>query len=314
VRTVPIRSDRNPPLSPYGDGDRFGGAAAAGLGDVGEQAAAIDEGARQVVGIDDADQQAGAVEVALDQVLGRVRVGAAGLDQGAEVIGGAGEGAAAGRGEELGGQAVAVDVEDAARDRDDLVEAGQGPAVTEGVAGAVGGGKTSIEEWRQRLRFYETGLEGYTYLEEPKRSLFFARCRPAGGGCGGRPSSPPATRLRSGFGGPCEVQGRKRNCVCKLLFAFLFGKIVSVPGRHPPSSSLRGAVFDAAPKCCRHPRLSKRRLRPEQPALLPPHSGGNESNRVRERPNVCYETRLSGLRAGRVSCRPPRSRCRRRRW
>jgi arginine decarboxylase len=32
---------------------------------------------------------------------------------------------------------------------------------------AVRGGKISVEESRQLLRFYETGLEGYTYLEEP---------------------------------------------------------------------------------------------------------------------------------------------------
>jgi arginine decarboxylase len=32
---------------------------------------------------------------------------------------------------------------------------------------AVRAGKVSIEESRQLLRFYETGLEGYTYLEEP---------------------------------------------------------------------------------------------------------------------------------------------------
>ncbi len=32
---------------------------------------------------------------------------------------------------------------------------------------AVRGGKISIEESRQLLRFYESGLEGYTYLEEP---------------------------------------------------------------------------------------------------------------------------------------------------
>ena len=32
---------------------------------------------------------------------------------------------------------------------------------------AVRGGKISLEESRQLLRFYETGLEGYTYLEEP---------------------------------------------------------------------------------------------------------------------------------------------------
>jgi arginine decarboxylase len=28
-------------------------------------------------------------------------------------------------------------------------------------------GKISVEESRQLLRFYESGLEGYTYLEEP---------------------------------------------------------------------------------------------------------------------------------------------------
>ena len=28
-------------------------------------------------------------------------------------------------------------------------------------------GKISLTEWRQLLRFYEAGLEGYTYLEEP---------------------------------------------------------------------------------------------------------------------------------------------------
>jgi arginine decarboxylase len=32
---------------------------------------------------------------------------------------------------------------------------------------AVRGGKLSVEESRQLLKFYETGLEGYTYLEEP---------------------------------------------------------------------------------------------------------------------------------------------------
>jgi arginine decarboxylase len=32
---------------------------------------------------------------------------------------------------------------------------------------AVRGGKVSVEESRTLLRFYETGLEGYTYLEEP---------------------------------------------------------------------------------------------------------------------------------------------------
>jgi arginine decarboxylase len=32
---------------------------------------------------------------------------------------------------------------------------------------AVRGGKISVEESRQLLKFYETGLEGYTYLEEP---------------------------------------------------------------------------------------------------------------------------------------------------
>jgi len=32
---------------------------------------------------------------------------------------------------------------------------------------AVRGSKISIEESRQLLRFYESGLEGYTYLEEP---------------------------------------------------------------------------------------------------------------------------------------------------
>jgi arginine decarboxylase len=32
---------------------------------------------------------------------------------------------------------------------------------------AVRGGKLSLEESRQLLRFYESGLEGYTYLEEP---------------------------------------------------------------------------------------------------------------------------------------------------
>jgi len=32
---------------------------------------------------------------------------------------------------------------------------------------AVRAGKVSVEESRQLLRFYETGLEGYTYLEEP---------------------------------------------------------------------------------------------------------------------------------------------------
>ncbi len=32
---------------------------------------------------------------------------------------------------------------------------------------AVRGGKISLEESRQLLRYYETGLEGYTYLEEP---------------------------------------------------------------------------------------------------------------------------------------------------
>jgi hypothetical protein len=29
------------------------------------------------------------------------------------------------------------------------------------------GGKLSLDESRQFLRFYESGLEGYTYLEEP---------------------------------------------------------------------------------------------------------------------------------------------------
>lgn len=32
---------------------------------------------------------------------------------------------------------------------------------------AVRAGKISLEESRQMLRFYESGLEGYTYLEEP---------------------------------------------------------------------------------------------------------------------------------------------------
>src|SRR5437660_7360972 len=32
---------------------------------------------------------------------------------------------------------------------------------------AVRGGKISVEESRQLLRFYESGLEGYTYLEQP---------------------------------------------------------------------------------------------------------------------------------------------------
>ena len=32
---------------------------------------------------------------------------------------------------------------------------------------AVRAGKISLEESRQLLRFYESGLEGYTYLEEP---------------------------------------------------------------------------------------------------------------------------------------------------
>jgi arginine decarboxylase len=32
---------------------------------------------------------------------------------------------------------------------------------------AVRGGKISLEESRRLLRFYENGLEGYTYLEEP---------------------------------------------------------------------------------------------------------------------------------------------------
>ena len=32
---------------------------------------------------------------------------------------------------------------------------------------AVKAGKISISESRQLLRFYESGLEGYTYLEEP---------------------------------------------------------------------------------------------------------------------------------------------------
>ena len=32
---------------------------------------------------------------------------------------------------------------------------------------AVRAGTVSLEESRQFLRFYETGLEGYTYLEEP---------------------------------------------------------------------------------------------------------------------------------------------------
>ncbi len=32
---------------------------------------------------------------------------------------------------------------------------------------AVRGGKISLDESRQLLRFYESGLEGYTYLEEP---------------------------------------------------------------------------------------------------------------------------------------------------
>ena len=32
---------------------------------------------------------------------------------------------------------------------------------------AVRAGKISVDESRQFLKFYETGLEGYTYLEEP---------------------------------------------------------------------------------------------------------------------------------------------------
>jgi arginine decarboxylase len=32
---------------------------------------------------------------------------------------------------------------------------------------AVRQGKISVEESRRLLRFYEAGLEGYTYLEEP---------------------------------------------------------------------------------------------------------------------------------------------------
>ena len=32
---------------------------------------------------------------------------------------------------------------------------------------AVRSGKISLNESRQLLRFYESGLEGYTYLEEP---------------------------------------------------------------------------------------------------------------------------------------------------
>ena len=32
---------------------------------------------------------------------------------------------------------------------------------------AVRSGKISVDESRQLLRFYESGLEGYTYLEEP---------------------------------------------------------------------------------------------------------------------------------------------------
>jgi arginine decarboxylase len=32
---------------------------------------------------------------------------------------------------------------------------------------AVRGGMISLEESRQLLGFYESGLEGYTYLEEP---------------------------------------------------------------------------------------------------------------------------------------------------
>ena len=32
---------------------------------------------------------------------------------------------------------------------------------------ALRAGKISLEESRQFLRFYESGLEGYTYLEEP---------------------------------------------------------------------------------------------------------------------------------------------------
>jgi arginine decarboxylase len=32
---------------------------------------------------------------------------------------------------------------------------------------AVRANKLSLNESRQLLRFYETGLEGYTYLEEP---------------------------------------------------------------------------------------------------------------------------------------------------
>jgi arginine decarboxylase len=32
---------------------------------------------------------------------------------------------------------------------------------------AVRQGKISLHESRQLLRFYENGLEGYTYLEEP---------------------------------------------------------------------------------------------------------------------------------------------------
>jgi arginine decarboxylase len=30
-------------------------------------------------------------------------------------------------------------------------------------------GKISLNESRQLLRFYESGLEGYTYLEEPQQ-------------------------------------------------------------------------------------------------------------------------------------------------
>jgi arginine decarboxylase len=32
---------------------------------------------------------------------------------------------------------------------------------------AVRAGKITLNESRQLLKFYETGLEGYTYLEEP---------------------------------------------------------------------------------------------------------------------------------------------------
>jgi arginine decarboxylase len=40
-------------------------------------------------------------------------------------------------------------------------------AMRKDVERAVRAGKVSLDESRQLLRFYESGLEGYTYLEEP---------------------------------------------------------------------------------------------------------------------------------------------------